>query len=396
MLSSLLIALLQFFIQPLFLVGLAYVFWANRHRVHYERTTFQSAIYRHFEEVKDYLLVGLLPGLILSVISIALGITVSLDWIFIYQLLTIFFLIFGTRMIHPAFTFSATAVLSWLFYNVFSDSYNQLPLSQDTLVDFSAKNFDMMGINWAIILFLMTFAGFILIKQKAYKLWTPYFMMSKRGVKVASYRVRELFVVPFLLLVPGDAFTALADWWPVFSIGNKRFAFFCLPILFGLHFTAQSHTPAEAGRKVNKGLLTSGIIAAISVVLGYFVNNLLIWLGFVLAFVVAIVTMIKHRNDERSHVVIYTPTDEGVRIVGIRPDTPADKLNIHVGDTILDVNGEAVSEASQVFQALEKNRSYVRLRLQRFDGEIILENSSLYVDDPYDLGFILLSQEEIL
>lgn len=392
MLESLLSAIVQFFIQPLFLVGLVYAIWLNRSRINYERDTFSSAIYRGNEEIKSYLLAGLLPGIILSVVAVGLGITVSVDWLIIYQLVSIVLLVFGPRFVHPIYTFPISAGISWLVYNVFGDAYSSQSLFQTAITDFSTENFTNIGINWLVLLVTLIIVGGILLARTQYKLWTPYYMMSKRGIKVASYRIQEFTMIPLLLVVPGDAFTAFAEWWPVFSIGNETYTFFLLPILFGLRFTTQSHTPTFALNKVNKEFSVSGVIVLFGLLLAIFVADIFVWITLALAFILGAVVLIRHRLNERDNVVLYSPADEGVRIIGIRPDTPADRLNVNIGDVILNVNEIAVNEEVEVQQALEKNRSFVYLRLKRSDGEIILDSASLYKEDPYDLGFILLTR----
>ena len=109
---NLLWAILLYFLQPVFIIGLIYVYYNHNKRVKYSRKEFRVNFNRTNFELKDYFLKGLLPGLLISVVSILVGIPLTLEWYLVYQTITILLLLIGgSRLIHPLFTFSMSSIL---------------------------------------------------------------------------------------------------------------------------------------------------------------------------------------------------------------------------------------------------------------------------------------------
>ncbi len=91
------IALVLFFIQPIFVVGLIFTIWTSYRRINHERSNHRVAIYNTLYEIRNYLLLGLFFGAIGSILLTVVGIPVTLDWIIIYQIVAIVSLVFGYR-----------------------------------------------------------------------------------------------------------------------------------------------------------------------------------------------------------------------------------------------------------------------------------------------------------
>lgn len=66
------------------------------------------------------------------------------------------------------------------------------------------------------------------MKQKE-KNYSPKMIETKRGKKIAAYQLTPFWVIPLVLIIPGEAFTDLFEWWPVFSIGESSYSFLILP-----------------------------------------------------------------------------------------------------------------------------------------------------------------------
>src|SRR5690554_6386539 len=105
------LALLLFILQQTFIIGIVYTLIAKNRRFKYSRSKLRTTIYKENYEIKRCLPWGLIPGLILSVLSVLIGLPVTIDWLIIYQIVTILFLGLGYRFIHPVFTFSASGLV---------------------------------------------------------------------------------------------------------------------------------------------------------------------------------------------------------------------------------------------------------------------------------------------
>ena len=143
--------------------------------------------------------------MLLSILNIFIGIPLTLDWIILYQIVTLLLLGFGYRFIHPIFTFITSLVLLILTY--FDLNFSQLftlpaswfsPLEEKVLSSsinssqFSYRTFII--IKYYLVLHVGDMAKFI-----------PRFLSTKRGKLVATYRMTPLWLVPLLFVIPGEA-----------------------------------------------------------------------------------------------------------------------------------------------------------------------------------------------
>lgn len=104
-------SLLLLLIQPVFVSGLIYSFINYRRRVEYTRKTYRVNFVRENFEIKNFLFKGIIPGLVLSLLSVGIGVQLTIEWFILYQLITIVLLLIGgSRLIHPIFTFSLTSI----------------------------------------------------------------------------------------------------------------------------------------------------------------------------------------------------------------------------------------------------------------------------------------------
>ncbi|WP_407391121.1 PDZ domain-containing protein [Carnobacterium jeotgali] len=392
MAANFFIALALFFVQPVFIIGLVFTIWTSYRRINHERSNHRVAIYNTLYEIKNYLLLGLLFGVVGSILVTVIGIPVTMDWIIVYQIVAIVSLIFGYRFIHPLFTFSMSSLLliglslildSSDFYFMPSTWYH--PLSQ---AEFDGKPLFM---NVFIILIFLLGTSIFTIKRTSDRHLSARFLKTKRGKKIAKYPIKPFWVFPLLLVIPGESFHAFFSWWPVFSIGNEQYSFFWLPVLMGLQFTVQSQIPKEAVSKIAKDLMVLLGIALISAISSFWVPYALV-AGFVLLIVGGLIILYRHRKREKQWSFLFGPAENGIKIIGIRPDTPAEKMNLMVGDTIIECNNLTIETETDFYQALSKNSVYCHLKVSGVDGELRLTETAIYADSPHEIGVVILTK----
>lgn len=391
--QNLLFAILLFFIQPTFIVGVLLAFLARNQRISYARSQLRASIYKDNYELKRFFLWGLIPGALISLVVVLAGLPVTLSWILFYQVLTLLFLGLGYRFIHPIFTFSAAglALLGITLFNV--NMSEHIPFAGEWVAPLEEGVTQGLQMNQIIlILALVTLLTTVITLQTGdLAKFTPQFLQTKRGKLVARYRMKPFWLVPVLLVVPGESFGALFEWWPVFSIGNQTFSFFLLPVLFGFRYTVQAQLPSEAKDRLMQefvGLAGIGILAFAAT----FWQIEAAPIGLVLLFIGGVVVLYRHRKREQRWSFQFGPAEHGLRVVGVRPDSPAEKMDLDIGDAILDCNDIELHDADQFYEALSSNRAYCRLRIRRKDGEIVLTETAIYDDDPHDLGVITLEE----
>lgn len=394
-LQNFLFALVLFFIQPTFIVGVLLAFLARNQRVKYARRQLYSSIYKENFEVKQFFLWGIIPGVLISMVSVFAGLPVTLTWILLYQIVVILFLGMGYRFVHPLFTFSISGLLylGLAFLDIDIESMVQLPeqwgISSVDSIRQGMENNQILLI-FALLLLLSTI---ITLQIGNLSKFTPRFLQTKRGKLVARYRMKPFWLVPVLLIIPGESFGAFFSWWPVFSIGSQSFSFFLLPVLLGFRYTVQAQLPSEAKDRLMKEFVALAILG-ILLFAGTFWIIEMSPIGLVLLFIGGFFVLYRHRKREQRWAFQFGPAKEGLRVVAVRPNSPAEKLELDIGDAILDCNQFVLRNANEFYEALSSNRAYCRLRIRRKDGEIMLKETALYEDDPHNLGVILLEEIE--
>ncbi|WP_162878450.1 PDZ domain-containing protein, partial [Klebsiella pneumoniae] len=67
---------------------------------------------------------------------------------------------------------------------------------------------------------------------------------------------------------------------------------------------------------------------------------------------------IRQRMNDASAAFYFSKRDHGLMILGILPQSPAEKMNLKVGEIIMKVNGYSVHTVDEFYQALQKNRAF--------------------------------------
>lgn len=396
MMTNLLWAILLYFLQPIFIIGLIYAYFNHNRRVKYSREHFRVNFNRTNFEIKDYFIKGLLPGIILSMVSILLGIPLTLDWYLIYQVTAILLLLLGgSRFIHPIFTFSISSILFYISdrFEVGMKLSKLQPLLNKKLfnLDFEIENISLLINNILIFILLILLLTIFMMKKYEDNKIFPMLSDSKRGKKVAKYPNKILWVLPMAVIVPGNIIEPFAKWWPLFNIGSEQYALVFLPILVGLHYTVSSQLLHIATEKIQKEFMGLFVIGVVGVIFSHFYPSASIWVTGILL-VLGVFILYRHRRREKIGNVQYGPADTGLRVIAVRPDSPAERLNLSIGDLILTINDVDMINRAEFNEVLAYNRSYIKLRIQRKDDEIVIAETPLYDDDYNNLGLLILDE----
>ena len=381
-----------FFLQPLVWLGLLRSYMTARRRVNYERHHYRSAINAQFVEVRHFLVDGVLLGLATSIISLLLGIVVAPVWVVIYELVAVISLIVVPFALLPVTVFG----LSWLIYWLYSP---QLTMVGGALQRYGVTTTSMSGgllINGLVLLAVILAVTAILLRWHRNQGDSPELQPDQRGKRIVRYRWQQLLVLPVAVLVPGDWLHATFSWWPVFMVGQRSFSLILLPLLLGTSVRVYKQLPKVAWLRLAKRY---GVVAAVALVLAIGARIAALspqWL-LVLMGVVVVLTwgiLMQHRYHDQHQAFRFSDTDQGVRVIGLRKHTPADKLNIELGDVILECNRKPVHNERQFYAALLENPTYVHLKVRNLQQELIITETAIYNGAPHELGIVLFTDQE--
>lgn len=394
--NNLIWSVILFLIQPIFIIGSLYAFFNYKKRVGYSRETYRVNFIKKNVELKNYFLKGIIPGILLSVLVVFLGIPVTIEWYLVYQLIAIILLLVGgSRLIHPIFTFSLSGLMLYGLHffgiNLPMNRLNKLINQEIFTLSQHGENLPQLMMNLLLIAVLILFIStFLMNKARDYTLY-PILENTKRGKKIAKFQKKSLWLLPLFVLVPGEVIEPFAAWWPLLSINGNQYAFLFLPILVGFHYTVSTQLLEDATSELQKEFRYLAILGLALFAISYFLPIISI-IGMLFLMLGGLFILVRHRRRESLWTFRYGPADEGMRVIAVRNESPAERMNLSIGDIILEINDYELINTSEYNKILAENRSYIKMRVRRKDGEIIITETPLYDDDSNNLGLLLLEK----
>lgn len=382
-----------FLVQPLVWVGLIRCYLTARRRVRYERHQYGSAIDAHYLEVQNFFKDGLLLGLGATIVSLGLGLVVSPVWVVIYELLAVVSLVIVPSGLVPVTVFG----LSWLVYWGLKPS-----LTTQLSTQLQIHGVTTVGLNSGVIISGCLLLGLglavtaILLRRRETQLNSPQIRPDQRGKRIVRYRWQQLLVLPVGVLIPGDWLHTTMAWWPVFQVGSQRFSLLLLPLLIGVSAQVYKQRPQAAWQRLSASYWVIAVVSVVFAIVARVTTLSPRWLISLIGVLVmgVWISLLRHRYHDRHQQFWFSDTDQGVRVIGIRPKTPATKLNLSIGDVILECNRQPVHSEAQFYAALLTSPTYVHLKVRNVQQELIITETAIYNGAPHELGIVLFTDQE--
>ena len=372
----------KFFLNPLLYWTAFLLFFAGYRRVKKERADFGFKIFDIFTEWKGTWLISLITGIILSLIVVGFGIVFSYETIFLLCIIVILLsLTFKFTMLSASYTIGIT-YLVLLFLPFLLE--NQASVAPDL---FSHINFT--GLSILLGLFLMIEA--ILMRTIKRNDSFPSLTMGSRGLSVGQHRIKKLSIIPFFTLVPAGMITPFVPYWPYLSIGETSYSLVLIPFILGVDYVIKGNLPQVVARK----LANATTFLAILVLLVAIGSMYLSWLSLV-AVVIAILgreyIRYRHKMHDQQGLAYFHPLNHGLKVLGVIPGSPADRLDILVGETISKVNGIKVNSVDGLYEALQESGSFFKIEILDDMNEVRFLQSAFYEDDHHELGLVFTAE----
>lgn len=374
----------KFFINPVFYIALLIAVLLGYSRVKKERQMFRTRILWGGMEVVGMIRDGLKFALIFSVIFVAVGLAVPLEWLIALSLVSLLWMISGVYHIGSFVYLSAAALaLGWFF------RYSDWSISLG-IIEYTGY---YVAWNWLFPVVLITaafvFAEGTIIEKSGAKSASPRLQQSTRGLRAAGYKVKRLWLVPVLFLVPGELVVSFAPYWPQLPIGESSFSLLLFPVVFGFQSRARRTLPVYLYPRIGKAVKKLGIAMALFALLS------MVWepaafavLAFGVLCRLAISTYFAVQESKGIHAV--TPHSQGIMIVDVLPDSPAYKMGLLKGEVIKKVNGLTVSNESELYEAIQVNAAHCRLEVLDHNREVRLRQHVIFRHDHHRLGLVIV------
>ncbi|RIU94516.1 PDZ domain-containing protein [Oceanobacillus picturae] len=368
----------KLFINPLLYWSIIVLLFAGYRRIKRERQNFGTKIFDVFSEWKSTWLFSILTGLLVSAVMIGAGFVLSYTSLLLLSVVAILFSLSGRFMfLSPVYTVGISFLLLLFVPTLLG---NQQWIREDF--------FDPINLAaFPVLLGILLIAEGWLIKRTNMRDTYPGLSLSNRGIWVGEHHLKKLAIIPFFLLLPSGLITPFADYWPYVSLGEQTYSLILFPFLLGVDYKVRGRYPKEAADKLAVPIILLGIGATAIAIGGVFFAPLSLAAVIVTIFGKEYINY-RHRNSERLRRCYFHPMNNGLKVLGVIPGTPADRLGIEVGENIVKVNGQMVNSIDSFYQSLQASGAYFKLDIEDLNGEIRFVQGALYQGDHHELGIL--------
>ncbi|MGE7870526.1 PDZ domain-containing protein [Bacillus paramycoides] len=373
----------RFFLHPAVYVFLISSIFVGYLRILRERKDFSFKVYDIWFELRTSLFAGVGYGLIVSIITVGLGLVVSKASIWMILIWT---LVFGLtamyRYLSAAYTFGI-AITFVLLSSKMPISFLQLGEGEEGTI-----------VSLAILLGVMLVVEGLLISKNAVRYSTPKIKKGKRGLRIGLHESNRLWLVPVFILIPGDAVTNVISWWPVVSIGSTTYSLFLVPFLIGFRKKIRSYEPTEAllftGRRVY-GL--AGIVLVLGIASYWWHVLAIIAMG--VAMLGRFTISMQEKIADETRPAYFAARNDGLVVLDTIPNTIGAEMNLKPGEVITKVNGIIPRSTEEFYDALQTKTTGAFCKLEVLDtnGELRLAQTALYAGGHHELGVVFVQQE---
>ncbi|WP_318507331.1 PDZ domain-containing protein [Bacillus sp. T3] len=374
----------KLFLHPLFYVMFLISAYLGVSRVKRERKNFHVRVENAYFELRQLLPYGLLIGLCLSIFIVAAGVVIPFGAIVLIAAASFLFLLTTKiRFVSPAYTLGIALIAMFLIH-----------WQNWTIPFIETKNFNGQAFPAvAILLGLLIIAEGILILWNGKKGTSPMLIKGKRGAGVGAHEVKRLWMVPLFLLIPGDVLQLPFSWWPTFAVGGETFSLLLVPFGIGIHQQIQAVLPAIAMKTHGKQVVILGVVIAFLAGGAYFMPVASIAVAMI-AIVSREIIVWRLRIREQNLPFYFSKQNHGLMILGILLDSPASKMALKVGEIISKVNGQTVTDETEFYEALQRNRAHCKLEVYDVNQEVRFVQRALYEGDHHELGILFVQDEK--
>lgn len=372
----------RLFLNPLLYWTVLLVIITGIKRIKQERNDFGYKIFDVFVELKHTWLFAIGAGLVISIITIGIGFVYSYAFILLLSVVTILLSVsFRFSLLSASYTLGVTYLVV-LFFPFLLERQNVIDHHLFSVISLSSISL-LMGL-------LLLAEAILLVRVKRNETF-PRLSLSNRGNWVGKHQIKKLSIIPFFMLVPAGLITPFAPYWPYFSIGNETYSLLLFPFIIGVDYLVGADVATKTAKQLGRAI---AYLACLVIIMG--IGSLYLpWLSLLAVFTGIVgkeMIHYRHRQIEKQKHTYFYQQPDGLKVLGIIPGTPAERLGILVGETIVKVNGKKVSQAFELYEALQASGAFFKLDILDDNGELRFLQSPFYEGEHHKLGIVFLTE----
>lgn len=379
---DILIDLLRSLLQPLFYILLVFAFFVSYNRVLRERRDFHVRFYGVLDGLAESIWPGLIAGFAGTIILLVAGIALSPGMIALISVLYILAAFtMQLRLMAPEFTIGIAVILAYFFPDVHTPS----ALLNGWVADIRGQSL----LSPVLLMVLLLLLESILIRLFGMKT-SPRLLPGRRGKTIGAHEARKFWFVPLCLLLPRGVIGHIGHW--PFLNGGDHFSLIIVPFGMGFYQLITTTAPAQAVAASAKRNFLFAVALLLFAGATWYTGNAWWAIGGAAAAVIYKIVMITlasmHRKKENYY---FRQRNDGLTVLGILPDSPAEKLGVREGECIHKVNGRQVMRESEFYGALQENAAFCKMEVIDEAGEIRFVQGALYDGTHHELGLLFVA-----
>ena len=311
---------------------------------------------------------GLIGSMMLSYLGVMFDVGAGIELLFFMSL---FLLVLKPRWI--SFSYSAallgavTLILGWL------KNLNLVTLDFNVKLD--------IGALVALVGVLSVVEG-LLILADGHRGAIPIFT-NKDGKLAGGFSLERYWPVPIVIILfttealSGGGSTILTpDWWPFIRGGINTSLLAAaivsaIPIYSIIGYKQITFTQSKTSKTIFSSLLK--LIYGVLLIAMYKIANYgVVFQGLLLIFMPLAqegIALIENYRENKGNVK-YVSDEEGITILDVMPNSPAERQGIRSGDKILEVNDDRPEEYTMIYECINKNLADLKLKIKDKKGKI--------------------------
>lgn len=374
----------RFFMNPLLYVAIVVAIFLGYRRVKRERKFFHIRILNGWTELKELLFVSIWLSIIVSVISLAVGLTVPFAFLLLVSLVSMMALVvYVFHFLSPIILFAAACgilvAMKW----------------QGWSVDVLGYTFSGFVYNEGFVITVTMLAGILLIveglliRREGPRMASPILEKTKRGLPGIAYFSKRIWLLPVVFVVPGEAIGTYFPWWPQFTLGSEQFAFVLFPVVIGFQQLVRKTLPMYLYPKLGRSVIVLGELVVLGGVAAYF-EALIGIVTLALGAMIRLGISIYYKRTETKDSYSVMRSSRGAMIGAVLPNSPAEKMGLIAGEVIKRVNGQLIFTERELYAALQINAAHCKLEVLDHQNEIRLTQHVVHNDDHHSIGIIIV------
>ncbi|MCR6112097.1 PDZ domain-containing protein [Bacillus sp. A301a_S52] len=375
----------RFFLHPLTYVMILAIFWYNLRRVKRERKDFHTRVYDLISYVVSPLGISLIFTIIVSIVTLLLGIHLQPGFLILISLLWVLLVPFSNARWLSMTTIVSLGMLITFFL---PELTLQHPLVNSWLNDLRTTSL----LNVALLITVLFITEAILVLLDGWKKTSPAIIKSKRGKLIGEHLASRFWFIPVFLIVPVGELTD-AGWWPVLDIPGTFFGIALLPFVLGFRLNIHAELPVLGVKRVGKQLLLVALAVIPLATIAYFYPLVAVIIPVVVLIARELIFVLYHWKD-KGQTSFFARREDGLRIVGVLPGSTAAKMGLEIGEIIVKANGREVYSQRSFYDALQQNSAYCKLEVLDTNGELRFAQSSIFQGDHFQIGCLFVPDDE--